>query len=101
MNPGDGAAYNNLGTLYWSLHLYTNAVSYYEKAISLNFKDSSALDNLGMSLITLGRYKKATYYLKKAILAQPNVSEYHSRLLFSLCFDTEAFPSQYLAAANT
>lgn len=100
LNPGDCTAYNNLGTLFWSLLRYDEAIIYYEKTISLNTNHDSALGNIGLCLIAQGNYKRAAYYLRKATLAAPMASTHYSNLLYCLCFDESAFPDIYLQEAK-
>lgn len=100
LNPGDSTAYNNLGTLFWTLLRYDEAICYYEKTVSLDTQHDTALGNIGLCLTAQGNYKKAAYYLRKATLASPTTSSHYSNLLYCLCFDESSFPNTYLQEAK-
>ncbi len=70
--PQLGAAYNNLGALYFKQREYAKAAAVLEKGLKVDPGMSSASALLGMSLFQMGRYAEARPRLEQAVRANPN-----------------------------
>lgn len=99
LNPGDSIAYNNIGAHLLREKQHQRAVTHLQKSISLNSANDSAWANLGLSCMHRGNYKDAIGYIKKAIAINPSQAHYNN-LLFCLCFERDAFLSNYLDEAH-
>jgi len=100
LNPADSIAYNNLGTQLLNKHRYDEALSYLQKARTLNPNEAQTLNSIGSCLVRQGKYKEAAYYYRSATEINPYIQSPHHNLLFSLCFDSSAFPALYLQEAH-
>jgi tetratricopeptide (TPR) repeat protein len=69
--PRLGAAYNNLGLLYFQRREYAQAVAILEKGLKIDPAMSSASALLGISLYELGAYQQARPRLEAALRANP------------------------------
>jgi len=74
------------------------AITLYEKLITLNPKESAAYNNLGLLYDHKGVYKKAYGYYKKALQLSPN-SDLYTRNLAILC--ANSLPDSYNDEAKT
>jgi len=70
--PGLGAAYNNLGLLYFKQRDFEKAALVLKKGLTVDPKMSSASALLGISLYQLGRCSEARAPLEKALSANPH-----------------------------
>jgi tetratricopeptide (TPR) repeat protein len=70
--PRLGAAYNNLGLLYFKQRDFQNAARILRKGLTVDPKMPSASALLGISLYQLGEYSEAKAPLEKALAANPN-----------------------------
>lgn len=100
LNPGDYNIYSNIGLLLSEQNQYEHAIPYLTKAISLNPKQESAFANLGLCQLKQGHYKEAAKLFKYAINLNSNIHQNYHNLLFALCFDSQAFPKEYLNEAQ-
>jgi len=69
--PRLGAAYNNLGLLYFQQRNFQQAADILEKGLKVDPKMSSASALLGISLYQLGKYSEARPRLEAALRANP------------------------------
>jgi tetratricopeptide (TPR) repeat protein len=69
--PRLGAAYNNLGLLYFKQRDFENAALILRKGLTVDPKMPSASALLGISLYQLGKYSEAKASLEKALSANP------------------------------
>jgi tetratricopeptide (TPR) repeat protein len=69
--PRLGAAYNNLGLLYFQQRNFQQAADILEKGLTVDPKMSSASALLGISLFQLGKYPEARPRLEAALHANP------------------------------
>jgi tetratricopeptide (TPR) repeat protein len=69
--PHLGAAYNNLGMIYFDGHDYTHAIEVLQRGLDLNPNMSSTSAMLGMSYFQLGKNEKAEPLLENALRANP------------------------------
>ena len=69
--PRLGAAYNNLGLLYFQQRNFQQAAGILEKGLKVDPKMSSASALLGISLYQLGKYSEARPRLEAALHANP------------------------------
>src|SRR4051794_35020537 len=72
--PRLGAAYNNLGLLYFKQRDFEKAAHVLQKGLAVDPKMPSASALLGISLYQLGMYPEAKTTLEKALAANPNDS---------------------------
>jgi len=70
--PRLGAAYNNLGLLYFKQRDFEKAAHVLQKGLTVDPKMPSASALLGVSLYQLGMYSEAKAPLEKALAANPN-----------------------------
>jgi tetratricopeptide (TPR) repeat protein len=70
--PRLGAAYNNLGLLYFKERDFEEAALVLQKGLTVDPKMPSASALLGISLYQLGKYAEAKARLEKALSANPN-----------------------------
>ena len=70
--PRLGAAYNNLGLLYFKQRDFEKAAHVLQKGLTVDPKMPSASALLGISLYQLGMYSEAKAPLGKALAANPN-----------------------------
>jgi tetratricopeptide (TPR) repeat protein len=70
--PRLGAAYNNLGLLYFKQRDFEKAAHVLQKGLTVDPKMPSASALLGISLYQLGMYSEAEAPLEKALAANPN-----------------------------
>ena len=69
--PRLGAAYNNLGMLYFQQRDYRSAITILEKGLAVDPKMASAAALLGISLYETGDYAKARARLEAALRSNP------------------------------
>src|SRR5438270_8162288 len=72
LDPRLGAAYNNLGLLYFKQREFEKAAVVLQKGLAVDPKMPSASALLGVSLYQLGRYSEARAPLELALTANPN-----------------------------
>jgi tetratricopeptide (TPR) repeat protein len=72
--PRLGAAYNNLGLLYFKQRDFEKAAHILQKGLAVDPEMASASALLGISLYQLGMYSEAKTPLEKALAANPNDS---------------------------
>ncbi len=81
--PNLGAAYNNLGALYFRERDYVRAAAVLERGLKVNPTMRSAIALLGISLYNTGDYAGARDRLEAAVRADPN--DNNARLFLSKC----------------
>jgi tetratricopeptide (TPR) repeat protein len=69
--PGLGAAYNNLGLIYFKRGQYKQAVEVLQRGLKVAPKLPSAQALLGISFYQLGKYSEAKPHLEAALRANP------------------------------
>lgn len=69
--PHLGAAYNNLGLLYFQQRQFEKATAILEKGLKVDPKMPSAQALLGLSLYEMGKYADARLHLEAALHANP------------------------------
>ncbi len=69
--PRLGAAYNNLGLLYFKQRDFEKAALILQKGLTVDPKMPSASALLGISFYQLGKYSEAKAPLEKALTANP------------------------------
>jgi tetratricopeptide (TPR) repeat protein len=72
LSPRLGAAYNNLGILYFQQHDFEKAAVVLQEGLTVDPKMPSACALLGISFYQLGKYSEARVPLEKALAANPN-----------------------------
>ena len=100
LNPGDSAAYNNLGVHYWNQHRYGEAIPSFYKSITLNPQQDIALGNLASCFSNQGQFQEAAKFHRQAIQVNPHIDSHYNNLLLCLCFDNDVSPEQYLQEAR-
>ncbi|BBM86125.1 serine/threonine-protein kinase [Candidatus Uabimicrobium amorphum] len=78
----DRNAYGLQGLCYFSLARYTQALSYYNKAIEANPDRAENYNNRGYLYATLGQYEKALVDCHKAIYIDSAQQQFHNSLAF-------------------
>jgi tetratricopeptide (TPR) repeat protein len=73
--PKLGAAYNNLGLLYFRQREYAKAADVLEKGLKVDPTMPTASALLGISMSQLGRYREARPYLENALRRNPGDDE--------------------------
>jgi diguanylate cyclase (GGDEF)-like protein len=81
-NPQDEEAHLFLGNLYFSVHLYSDALQEYQTVFSLDPKNITALNNMGVVEEALGNLQEALNDYKKVEAAQPSFLPVHQNLAF-------------------
>ena len=72
MNKNVFAIFLHIGSALDRLGNYTQAISYLDKALTLDPNDKFALEEKGVNLDNLGNYTQAISYLDKALTIDPN-----------------------------
>jgi tetratricopeptide (TPR) repeat protein len=80
INPGDSAAYGQLGMLYFSGGKTEEAIKAFTRAVSISPDSPHLQNNLGAILITAEKYPDAVSHLKIAIQLNPDYAEAHSNI---------------------
>jgi len=70
-HPDDGAAWTRIANLYQDAQMYPQAVSFYEKAVSLLPNDPNVLTDLGYCYRAVGNPQKALDAFERAEKADP------------------------------
>ena len=70
-DPGDTAAWIQLGHVYFDTNQYVKAIGAYEKALEQNPKNADVLTDLGVMYRRTGKPEKAILSFDKAITADP------------------------------
>ena len=78
--------YNIRGTRYANLGKLDNAISYYEKAISIKPDYAEAHYNLGFTLQRLGQLDAAVRSYKKVVAIKPDYAEAHNNKILSVIY---------------
>ncbi len=79
-NPNDVETVIKLGNLYYDSRAYTQAIQYYEKALSIQPKNADVRTDLGTAYWYTGDPDKAIASFEKALAIRPN----HPGTLFNL-----------------
>jgi len=86
LDPDNPAIMNNLALAYFYRGKPRIAVSYWEKALTLNPQDTEAMNNLGRVLIELKQFERAQSLLQKAsedlMYSYPEKPQYNLGLLY-------------------
>ena len=77
--------YNLIGSSYFSLSDFSNAIKFFEKAITLNSNDVISILNLGSAYYELKNYEKSKKYFHNAIKIEIN-SDYANYMLGNIYF---------------
>ena len=78
--PNNGYILNNLGLLAFNKGLFNEAVSFYEKSISVDSNIASRHANLGLAYLSLRQYAKAAHSFAKAWSLDPTNQEFKNLL---------------------
>lgn len=78
----------------------TEAIVHYRRALVLVPTNATVWCNLGLALLDQGQLLEALAALRQSLALNPNVLKVHSNLLFSLMFDVDCTPQQYLDEAR-
>jgi tetratricopeptide (TPR) repeat protein/SAM-dependent methyltransferase len=82
--------YNLIGSSYFSLSDFSNAIKCFEKAINLNSNELISIFNLGSAYYELKNYEKSKKYFHNAIKIEPN-SDYANYMLGNIYFLDRSF----------
>lgn len=93
-NPTDPAPRIQLGNLFFDAEQYTDAISWYESALSLNPKDPNVSTDLGVAYYYTNQPDRAIDQFERSLSADPK----HTKTLLNLGI-VKAFGKQDLAAA--
>jgi tetratricopeptide (TPR) repeat protein len=66
LRPYLAEPYNNLGTLFFRMERFQEALFYYEEAIKREPRSAPIHNNLGNLLLKLGRNEEATFHFDRA-----------------------------------
>ena len=97
-NPNTISDVNNLidqGNFLIALHMYDAAITYYDKALTIDPNDNVALNGKGLALNALGNYNEAISIFDKALAVDPNdkiILDYKGNALAGLGNYNEAIP---------
>lgn len=80
-DPTDGAAFNNLGLIYYDQRKLVLAANHFDRAIELLPGHASPLNNLGMALEAGGRLDEAIELYEQATALEPDLPLYLGNLL--------------------
>ena len=87
--------YNLIGSSYFSLSDFSNAIKCFEKAINLNSNELISILNLGSAYYELKHYEKSKKYFHNVIKIEPN-SDYANYMLGNIYFlDRSIEKSEY------
>jgi predicted O-linked N-acetylglucosamine transferase (SPINDLY family) len=100
LNPAFAEAYTNLGNTQSILGQDDAALHNCQYAITLNPTLAAAHTNLGNALLRQGQYAAASDSFRQVIALTPQSTDAYTNFLFSLCFDAESTPEQYLKEAR-
>ena len=67
LHPNEEILYFKMGNIFKTQNIFSNAITYYQKAININADFYEAYSNLGNVYIDIGKYNAATRALKKAL----------------------------------
>src|SRR6266581_2227187 len=95
--PGDADAYYNWGAAYLRAERFQEAAGKFSDALARNPQLAEAEKGRGSALHNLGRIEEAIEAFRRALLLQPDDSDVHSRLLFTLLHSHEVTPQQVFA----
>ena len=95
--PGDANAYCNWGAAYLRAERFQEAAGKFSDALARNPQLAEAEKGRGSALHNLGRIEEAIEAFRRALLLQPDDSDVHSRLLFTLLHSHEVTPQQVFA----
>jgi Trypsin-like peptidase domain/TPR repeat/Tetratricopeptide repeat len=80
VKPDYGAAYSNLGNVYYKIGRYDDAADSYRQAVRISPGVPSLYTKLGTVLIILGEYKRAIEAFDKVVKLDPNNAEAYFNL---------------------
>src|SRR5205809_173830 len=95
--PEDADAYYNWGAAYLRAERFQEAAGKFSDALARNPQLAEAEKGRGSALHNLGRIEEAIEAFRRALLLQPDDSDVHSRLLFTLLHSHEVTPQQVFA----
>ncbi len=71
-DPNDAGAQADLGTVYFKLHNYQDALVHLQASITLRSDDADVLTNYGTVLAIMGRFREAIKAFQQALTIDPN-----------------------------
>lgn len=84
LDPGDAAAWNNLGLLHHRMGEYLEARGHYERAVAADPACAEAVYNLGALQDDLGDLKAAVFWYRRALEVRPDYADAHFNLASAL-----------------
>lgn len=79
LQPDNYAGYNNLGSIYYLLGQYPQAVTILQKAVKIR-SSADAYSNMGSALFALAKYNEAVEAFQTAVSLEPRNDVYHRNL---------------------
>ncbi len=83
-SPRNFRVHNNLGSAYYNLGRYLDAIALYKKSIEINPGFAMAYNNLGAAYRNIGKNDEALEAFNKAIMLNPNDAEAYNNLAVAL-----------------
>jgi tetratricopeptide (TPR) repeat protein len=80
IDPKHANGYNNMGTAYYDLQNYRDAIRCYEKAIAINPNYAAAYVGMGDAYYNLQNYHEAVRCYEKAIAINPNYAAAYNNM---------------------
>ena len=80
LDPEDGAAHNDLGTAYFKLTQYANAVTAFDRALERQCDHSAVHSNRGAAYAAMRRYKEAKHDFQQALQINGNNTDAQTHL---------------------
>jgi tetratricopeptide (TPR) repeat protein len=80
INPGNQAAYSNLGSAYFRMQRLDEALTAFREAVRLNPADAEARQNLGAGLAALGDFDAAITEYLQAVALKSDLAPAHYSL---------------------
>ena len=90
LRPNSAEAHDNLGTALREIRQFDAAVAAYRQAIVLRPQFAGAFNNLGGALKATGQIDQAIAAYRQAIALAPNNPQFHSNLVYAMCFQPGA-----------
>ena len=84
LNPQDGMAYFNIGTIFLEKRNFEAAIENYQNCLSINPSHAEAFDNMGSALKAQGNFTTAIEQFTQAINLKPNFAQAHYNLGIAL-----------------
>lgn len=98
--PAHAEAHSNLGVVLQEMGHLDAAVERFGKALALRPDHAEAHASLGVAYQEMGRLSQAQACFREALRLRPDYMAAHSNLLFSLSYDTNCSPADYVEEAR-